>query len=67
MQLGYQNPWGFLRKGRLFEDLDALAGDTAGKTGERTAFSSALVVLTLPPSTCLQGTSPSTTASGITG
>lgn len=27
MQLGYQNPWGFLRKGRLFEDLDALAGE----------------------------------------
>jgi acyl-coenzyme A thioesterase 9 len=29
MLLQYRNPWGFLRMGRLLEDLDSLAGSIA--------------------------------------
>ena len=27
----YQNPWGYLRHGKLFEDVDALAGTIANR------------------------------------
>jgi hypothetical protein len=31
----YENPWGFFRKGKLLEDMDALAGNIAFKHCER--------------------------------
>ena len=31
----YENPWGFFRKGKLLEDMDALAGNIAFKHCEK--------------------------------